>query len=327
MGEGVVGGTASDADVQLVTDLAKGGHAGLNPIVPPAPPSRQSDISGREDLAHLDAVRFGVGFKSDDFGGDLFHGGYTVQECTVSQCRNARTVVSGLVHNREMADFADDARAFLALALEASGLKPHALAKKAGVAPTTITRPMNDPEFKFTPKPATLRKIADAAGIALPSGLAVTAPPPHVGGLLPLLGPVQAGAFLMVDESIQEEPPLVSVLIDPRYPHAKQWLREVRGESMNARGIMPGDTVLLVNYADAGISLNSGMIVEVTRSRDGGGLQEITLKEVEVTPAGLVLWPRSTNPKWRDPVRLDDDTGNDIEVKITGLLVQKITRF
>jgi hypothetical protein len=71
----------------------------------------------------------------------------------------------------------------------------------------------------------------------------------------------------------------VPVLLDPRYPHAPQWLREVRGDSMNARGVFPGDLAHIVDFAAAGINLNTGMVVEVTRTRDGGGLREITLNQ------------------------------------------------
>lgn len=145
---------------------------------------------------------------------------------------------------------------------------------------------------------------------------------------LPLIGPVQAGAWLAIDDSSQEPPPKMAAAKDRRYPHANQWLREVRGDSMNARNIFPGDFVHIVDLAGAGINLNSGMIVEVVRSRDGGSLREITLKEVEVSDRGEVtLWPRSTNPRWKDAVRLGDDSGADIDVTITGLLLAKITRF
>ena len=144
---------------------------------------------------------------------------------------------------------------------------------------------------------------------------------------LPLIGPVQAGAWLAIDETAQDEPPMMAVARDRRYPHARQWLREVRGDSMNARNVYPGDLAHIVDLAEAGINLNSGMIVEVTRSRDGGGLHEITLKEVEIGEGGIVLWPRSLNPRWKDPVRLGNDDGTDIEVQITGLLLAKITRF
>ncbi|MGH6978832.1 MAG: LexA family protein [Brevundimonas sp.] len=226
-----------------------------------------------------------------------------------------------------MAETTEDARAFLNRALEASGLKPFALAKRAGVAPSTITRPLNDPEFKFTPKAATLRKIAEAAGLDVPTGIAVAPPAAPSTNELPIIGPIQAGAWLMLDETVQDEPIYFTAVADRRYPHARQWLREVRGDSMNARGIMPGDLAHIVDVLDAGVNLNTGMIVEVTRSRDDGALREITLKEVEVTADGLKLWPRSTNPRWTDPVVLDEGGHGDIEVRITGLLLQAVKRF
>lgn len=226
-----------------------------------------------------------------------------------------------------MVEIADEARDFLRLALEKSGLKPHKLAQMAGVAPTTITRPLNDPEFKFTPKPATLRKIAEAAGLPLPAGLALGPSSAPTTEELPLIGPIQAGAWLALDESVQDEPTYFTAVADRRYPHARQWLREVRGDSMNAKGINPGDLAHIVDLTAAGINLNTGMVVEVTRSRDGGGLREITLKEVEITDAGVKLWPRSTNPRWTEAVVLDDGQSGDIEVQITGLLLQAIKRF
>lgn len=152
------------------------------------------------------------------------------------------------------------------------------------------------------------------------------APPPSTNEL-PIIGPIQAGAWLMLDETVQDEPTYFTAVADRRYPHARQWLREVRGDSMNARGIMPGDLAHIVDVLDAGVNLNTGMIAEVTRTRDDGALREITLKEVEVTAEGLKLWPRSTNPRWTDAVVLDDGEHGDIEVRITGLLLQAIKRF
>lgn len=142
---------------------------------------------------------------------------------------------------------------------------------------------------------------------------------------LPLLSNIQAGAWLSMDDSGQEEPEMVQHAKDRAYPHARQWLREVQGDSMNAVGVMPGDLAHLVEFFGAG--LENGMIVEVTRSRDGGSLREITLKEVEVSDRGVLLWPRSTNPRWKDPVRLNDDGSDDIHVEVTGILVATTRRF
>jgi transcriptional regulator with XRE-family HTH domain len=182
-----------------------------------------------------------------------------------------------------------------------------------------------------SPQALTMAKIADHLGVAvgeLMSGADGPIPDqPERLAELPMIGPVQAGAWLAIDEVVQDEPVMWPAAHDRRYPHARQWLREVRGDSMNARNIYPGDLAHIVEIIGSGINLNTGMIVEVTRTRAGGALREITLKEAEVTDRGLVLWPRSTNQKWKDPIRLDDDSGTDIEVEVTGLLIAKITRF
>lgn len=145
---------------------------------------------------------------------------------------------------------------------------------------------------------------------------------------LPLLGKVQAGAWLEIDDTSQEEPEMLAAALDRRYPRAQQWLREVDGDSMNARNIFPGDIAHIVELTGSGVALVSGMIVEVTRLRAGGALREITLKEVEVADDGqVILWPRSTNPKWAEPIRLREKDDGEVTVQVTGLLLAKITRF
>ncbi len=177
-----------------------------------------------------------------------------------------------------------------------------------------------------------MAKIAEHLGVPVGELMSGVEGPPEgetqAIAELPIIGPVQAGNWLEVDDYSQVEPSMYPAAHDRRYSGVKQWLREVKGDSMNARNIYPGDLAHLVEIIGSGVNLNTGMIVEVTRTRGGGTLKEITLKEVEFNGTGeIVLWPRSNNPKWRDPVRLDDGSGSDIEVEITGLLVAKITRF
>lgn len=181
------------------------------------------------------------------------------------------------------------------------------------------------------PRSDTMAKIADHLGVPVselvPSGDTGSPEILERFAELPLLGPVQAGAWLVIDDMSQEEPPTYPAAHDRRYPQARQWLREVQGDSMNARNIFAGNLAHIVELVGSGVNLNTGMVVEVTRSRDGGALREITLKEVEVADSGaILLWPRSTNPRWKDPIKLDDVPG-DIEVEITGLLLATITRF
>lgn len=145
---------------------------------------------------------------------------------------------------------------------------------------------------------------------------------------LPLVGQVRAGAWLAIDESSQEEPVMLTAALDARYPHARQWLREVVGDSMSAKGINDGDLAHLADWAGTGLELSNGQVIEVTRYRDGGELREVTLKEVEVKGLGhYLLWPRSTNPRWKDPIVLNGEDDGGVEVRVTGLLLASIRRF
>ena len=153
------------------------------------------------------------------------------------------------------------------------------------------------------------------------------APEPQLA-MLPVHTPIQAGAWLALDDYDQgDDERKLPAALDPRYPHAHQYLREVQGDSMNARGIYPGDFAHIVDFADTGAGITTGMILEVTRYRNGNSLREITLKEAEVSPGGITLWPRSTNPRWTEAIPLEAEDGSDVTVKVTGILLAVIRRF
>lgn len=57
------------------------------------------------------------------------------------------------------------ALAYLRHVLRVMKVTPSALAKRAGLSSTTLTRALNDPEHKFTLTTTTIQKIADASGI------------------------------------------------------------------------------------------------------------------------------------------------------------------
>jgi transcriptional regulator with XRE-family HTH domain len=140
---------------------------------------------------------------------------------------------------------------------------------------------------------------------------------------------VQAGAWLMAEDLDQGEPRTYPAVSDPRYPLASQWLSEVVGDSVNELRIFSGDLVHCVSVADIGYAPKSGDVVEVERLRFGGAERELTLKQVEVTPDGVLLWPRSTNPRWREPLSLTEGVGEgeEIEVLIRGVVLAAIRRF
>ena len=229
------------------------------------------------------------------------------------------------------------ARDFLRQAVEKMGGNAAALAKRAQLSPSTITRPLKDESSRFTPKIATLLKVAQATGLQLPAGIsAVSLASPPLGADLPVLGPVQAGAWLAVDDLDQDEPRRIPAALDPRYPDADHYLLEVRGDSMNAlthngrpTPIFDGDYVHCVCVTDIGYVPRTDDVVEFVRLRSGGHLREVTLKQVEVTRDGVLLWPRSTNSRWTTPVTYRDGADGEEEITgtIRGLVLTSIRRF
>lgn len=148
-------------------------------------------------------------------------------------------------------------------------------------------------------------------------------------GLLSIRDTVQAGAWLMADDTRQDAPAKYPATRDPRYPHAQQWLSEVRGDSMNLLNIVEGDLVHCVDAIALGYYPATGDVVEVERTRFDGQERELTLKQIELTPAGVLLWPRSTNPRFKSPLELHEGVGDDetYEVRIRALVTASIRRF
>lgn len=68
-----------------------------------------------------------------------------------------------------MTGMSDDTKDYVRHVMEVTGLSATALAKKAGMPSTTLTRPLNDPEHKFALSSSTIQKIASATGITLAS--------------------------------------------------------------------------------------------------------------------------------------------------------------
>ncbi len=147
--------------------------------------------------------------------------------------------------------------------------------------------------------------------------------------LLPVRDRVQAGAWLAADDHRQDEPAKVPVARDPRYGHANQWLSEVVGDSVNQLRIFDGDLVHVVDTYDISYTPKTNDVVEVERLRFQGSERELTLKQVEVTPGGVLLWPRSTNPRWKEPLQLRHgvEDHEDIEIRIRSLVVAVIRRL
>lgn len=175
---------------------------------------------------------------------------------------------------------------------------------------------------------AFLREREAAAEGATETGSQAGAPAPPRVVSLPIRDRVQAGAWLAADDSVQAvrtypEAP------DPRFPRARQWLSEVNGDSVDLLRIFDGDLVKVVDAEEIGYAPRTGDVLEVERLRFGGRERELTIKQVEVTADGVLLWPRSSNPRHRDPLELRQGTGEDEEVVviIRGLVLTAIRRL
>lgn len=100
-------------------------------------------------------------------------------------------------------------------ALEAFGGSASALAQKAGVSTSTITRPLKDPENSAVPKWATIAKVMAAAGL---SG------PPAIGSfrirnqlhVVEIVGEVRHGVWFEGVDDRDYGPPIVLSLGDKR---------------------------------------------------------------------------------------------------------------
>lgn len=191
----------------------------------------------------------------------------------------------------------------------------------AKLNPSTVQRAAA-PTYTSLPSTTTLTKLAEAAGVPAPN---VTLP--SVGTVepdkMPIRYEVAAGAWMAVDDLREEPLGYAEAFRLPPYQNAPQWLERVVGDSMDK--VYPNGTLLhIVDAAEIGYAPRHGDKVVVQRRRGGGSFVERTVKEVELTPRGPVLWPRSHNPKHQAPIdlRAGLDDGEDAEVQICGKVIR-----
>lgn len=139
-------------------------------------------------------------------------------------------------------------------------------------------------------------------------------------------GTVEAGAWRSVEEFDDVEQERVFDARDPDFPQARLFASDVAGDSMNnlkPRPIFPGDRVIWVRFEDIGdrVPLRDGMVVIVEQRKDGGSLQERSVKQLEIFDDHYALQPRSTNPRHK-PIIVDRDLQADDGrvVEIIGLV-------
>ena len=125
-------------------------------------------------------------------------------------------------------------------------------------------------------------------------------------------GIVEAGTFREVDEFSDVAPPRAAAIADPEYPYARMVVFDVRGDSMNAYDppITSKTQITGLDFESLGnrVPMAHGMVVVIERTRDGGHLRELSVKQLEIFEDRYEFHPRSTNPKHK-PIVVPHDMG------------------
>ena len=200
------------------------------------------------------------------------------------------------------------------------------------------------PVLKATPAWLFLGAGGEEAKAATPRGVSVFAPTTRTWGYQvppssqpvdsavapseqPLVmalygGVVEAGTFREVDEFSDLPPPRVSSVRDKEFPFANLLVFDVRGDSMNALTPVPitdGSQITAIEFE----SLNgrvvpySGMTVVIERTRDGGHLRELSVKQIEIYEDRWEYHPRSNNDRHKPIVvshDMDPDDGTTVRI-------------
>jgi len=115
--------------------------------------------------------------------------------------------------------------------------------------------------------------------------------------LLEYAGSLEAGAFREVDELDQRQPHTIPRLRSPKYPKARHWAWQVRGDSMNLEQIFDGMWVEGVDYEDFvehyGDLRDGDIVVAEVINRQGQ--RERTVKKLYMFKDRIELRPQSTS--------------------------------
>ena len=151
---------------------------------------------------------------------------------------------------------------------------------------------------------------------------------------VPIVGPVEAGAFREAPEYEPSEILYVAEPPDREFPHARMLGFDVSGDSMNnlkPRPMLPGDRAIGVDFHDVEglLVLRDGMVVVVEQTRDGGHTREWSVKQLEIHEDRYEFHPRSTNQRHKPiivPKKVVHDPSEDDgrHVRILAL-VRRIT--
>jgi SOS-response transcriptional repressor LexA len=132
---------------------------------------------------------------------------------------------------------------------------------------------------------------------------------------VPVIGVVQAGLWQEVIEDEPQPEELLPINLQG-FDGSQLYALRVSGPSMDL--FYPEGTRVVVCPA-AEIGVREGDHVVVRRRR--GDLVETTLKEIVQAKQGIELWPRSSDPRFQEPIRLQTVRDADEGPEIIGVVV------
>ncbi len=145
-------------------------------------------------------------------------------------------------------------------------------------------------------------------------------------GTVPILGEVAAGIWMESSLFESENQENSHIPFDPRFPIESQFILKVRGESMNL--VAPnGDFILCVDYFKAMITPKVNDLVLVERSKDGGMTIERTAKELVRKNGRVELMPKSSDPRFQEPICYRDGDPEATEVQIRAKIIMSYRPF
>lgn len=244
------------------------------------------------------------------------------------------------------ANFDTASKTYVRFVLDELMLSPTALAKKAGIAATTLTRALNDPTHKFNLSMTTLEKIAKASGIS---------PQPFFAAkdfadlsMIPYAahdlyneswgaGANADGHELLVSDSsstivigetaagLWKAPELADVethgtvlLTVPNVRKVDAFALRV-GDESGAPFLNPGEYAVCVRRRALKWTLGHGDLVVVERWINNRQLMELTIRRVvEVANAKPVLRFDNLNAKLKEELQVSESFDDTEDLKIIG---------
>lgn len=138
-----------------------------------------------------------------------------------------------------------------------------------------------------------------------------------------VIGEIQAGVWKEANQFDEEDIFCIPYGVPNLYKNKVYALR-VAGDSMNL-AYPEGTYIIVVPLLDYASPLVSGKRVIVERKK-ADGIVEATAKELEVVNGTARLWPRSTNPKFQNPLEINwphkepEDIGLET-IEISGVII------